>query len=70
MKITVTLEPRQAEAMRLIARKERRAVVQYLRDAVHFLLQDRATDDPEVRQLLGLDPAPEPAPRDGEAGAR
>ncbi len=56
MKVTVTLDARQAEAMRIVACKEHRPIVQYLRDAVHFLLQDRATDDPEVRRALGLDP--------------
>ena len=70
MKITVTLEARQAEAMRLISRKEHRAVVQYLRDAVHFLLRDRATDDAEVRQILGIDPVPDPAAGEAEAGGR
>ncbi len=67
MKVTVTLDARQAEAIRIVARKEHRPVVQYLRDAVHFLLQDRAADDPEVRRALGLEPALQEPEREDEA---
>ncbi len=56
MRLTLELDARQAEALRLIARKEARPAVQYLRDAVFFLLRDRAGLDPEVRRILGEEP--------------
>ncbi len=53
MKVTIELDASQAEALRLIARKEGRSVVEYFRTALFFLLRDRAERDPEVAALLG-----------------
>ncbi len=64
MRLSVEIDARQAEALRLIASKEQRSMVQYLRDALHFLIQDRAASDIEVRRILGHEPA---AQSSGEA---
>ncbi len=52
MRISVEVEARHAEALRLIARKEHRPVLQYVRDALFFLVRDRAAVDEEVRALV------------------
>ncbi len=64
MRLSVELGARQAAALRLIAEKERRSLVQYLRDALHFLVQDRAALDADVRRALGYEPE---VPGDGKA---
>lgn len=63
MKVTIELDERQAEALRLIARKEGRPVIEYFRTALFFLLRDRADRDPEVRSVLErvLSSGPKPA---------
>lgn len=55
MRLSVELDARQAEALRIIATKEHRSLVQYLRDALHFLVQDRAATDADVRRALGYE---------------
>ncbi len=52
MRISIEVDVRHAEALRLIARKEHRPVVQYVRDALFFLVRDRAAHDEDVRALV------------------
>ncbi len=53
MRVTIELDERQTEALRLIARKEGRPVIEYFRTALFFLLRDRAERDADVRKALG-----------------
>ncbi len=67
MKITCELDDRQGQALKIIAAREKRSVSQYLRDAIFFLVKDRAARYPEVAVALGWAPgAAAPRPGSGE----
>ncbi len=52
MKLSLEIGAAEAAALSVISKKEHRPMIQYLRDAIYFLLRDRAARDPEVREIL------------------